>query len=86
MSVIARGKTSSNRLRRLREMRPSAGAAVTAPAPRSCETADDHARSRTRQASRPQDEALYTCTCGFVFAAPVSASVGCPHCGDSLAW
>lgn len=39
-----------------------------------------------RQADVPQDRAIYTCSCGYVFAATVSTSVGCPHCGDSQAW
>ena len=34
----------------------------------------------------PQDSALYTCECGFVFEAQVSTSVGCPHCGGAQAW
>jgi predicted Zn-ribbon and HTH transcriptional regulator len=41
---------------------------------------------RAREAGRSQDEALYRCQCGFVFQAPVSTSVGCPHCGDTQAW
>ena len=32
------------------------------------------------------DEAVYHCQCGFVFEAPVSTSVGCPHCGGTQAW
>jgi hypothetical protein len=32
------------------------------------------------------DHATYTCVCGFVFAAPVTTSVDCPHCGDTQAW
>ena len=42
--------------------------------------------SRAREGGPPQDEALYSCQCGFIFQAPVSTSVGCPHCGDSQAW
>ena len=34
----------------------------------------------------PQDRALYGCQCGSTFQAPVSASVRCPHCGDTQAW
>lgn len=34
----------------------------------------------------PQDRALYSCGCGFVFAQEVSTSVACPHCGDTQAW
>jgi hypothetical protein len=29
---------------------------------------------------------MYSCSCGFVFEALVSTSVGCPHCGDTQAW
>jgi hypothetical protein len=32
------------------------------------------------------DQAVYACQCGFVFEAPVSTSVGCPHCGGTQAW
>lgn len=42
-------------------------------------------RSR-RQGGSPQDKALYTCGCGYAFQAPVSTSVGCPHCGRTQAW
>ncbi len=41
---------------------------------------------RRREAGGLQDEAVYTCECGFVFHAPVSTSVGCPHCGGAQAW
>jgi hypothetical protein len=34
----------------------------------------------------PQDQALYTCGCGFVFEAHVSTSVACPHCRAEQAW
>ncbi|MGO9955206.1 MAG: hypothetical protein ACLP50_04410 [Solirubrobacteraceae bacterium] len=44
------------------------------------------ARRRRREAAVPQDEAIYTCECGFVFHADVSTSVGCPHCGGTQAW
>ena len=33
-----------------------------------------------------QDNALYSCSCGFVFEAAVSTSVDCPHCGGAQAW
>jgi hypothetical protein len=39
-----------------------------------------------RRGGGPQDCALYTCSCGFVFTAAVSTSVGCPHCGSGQAW
>jgi hypothetical protein len=43
-------------------------------------------KRRRREAGGMQDEAVYTCACGFVFHAPVSTSVGCPHCGGAQAW
>jgi hypothetical protein len=39
-----------------------------------------------KRAGGPQDRALYTCGCGYVFTAAVSTSVGCPHCGTHQAW
>ncbi len=44
------------------------------------------AASRRREGGAPQDQAIYSCGCGFVFEAHVSTSVGCPHCGDTQAW
>lgn len=41
---------------------------------------------RTRAAGGPIDNASYTCACGFVFAASVSTTVRCPHCGADQAW
>ena len=41
---------------------------------------------RRREAGAPQDQAIYSCDCGFVFRAQVSTSVGCPHCGGAQAW
>ena len=42
--------------------------------------------SRARAAGGPEDHALYTCDCGYVFEADVSAAVGCPHCGTEQTW
>jgi hypothetical protein len=41
---------------------------------------------RLRASGGPTDRAHYTCGCGFVWEADVSASVACPHCGMSQAW
>jgi hypothetical protein len=41
---------------------------------------------RWREAGGPEDVAQYACTCGYVWQAAVSASVGCPHCGAAQAW
>ena len=41
---------------------------------------------RLRASGGPDDRAEYTCGCGYVWEADVSASVACPHCGASQAW
>jgi hypothetical protein len=43
------------------------------------------ARER-RQGGASEDRALYTCECGYAFEAPVTTSVGCPHCARTQAW
>jgi hypothetical protein len=43
-------------------------------------------RERNKRANVSQDAALYNCSCGYVFKAPVTTSVGCPHCGAAQAW
>lgn len=42
--------------------------------------------ARVRRAGGPIDNASYTCACGYVFAASVSTTVACPHCGADQAW
>lgn len=44
------------------------------------------APDRRRELGPVQDQALYTCSCGFVFEAQVSTSVDCPRCGTGQAW
>jgi predicted Zn-ribbon and HTH transcriptional regulator len=46
----------------------------------------DIAAQRVRAAGGPTDEASYTCSCGYTFAASVSTTVVCPHCGSEQAW
>ncbi len=41
---------------------------------------------RVRQAGGPRDLASYACDCGYVFSAPVSTTVACPHCHAGQAW
>ncbi len=48
--------------------------------------AQDASVTRVRLAGGPIDNASYTCSCGFVFAASVSTTVACPHCGADQAW
>ncbi len=44
------------------------------------------AEARARRSGGPQDEALYSCACGYAFMAEVTTSVGCPQCGTGQAW
>jgi hypothetical protein len=44
------------------------------------------ARERNKRANVSEDTATYSCGCGYVFTAPVSTTVGCPHCGAGQAW
>jgi hypothetical protein len=46
----------------------------------------DTAAQRVREAGGPTDQASYACQCGYLFAAAVSTTVECPHCGTSQAW
>jgi hypothetical protein len=46
----------------------------------------DPAAQRVRDAGGPIDRASYTCMCGYVFLAPVSTTVQCPHCHAAQAW
>jgi rubrerythrin len=43
-------------------------------------------RERNKRANVSQDAALYSCSCGYIFKAAVTTSVGCPHCGTDQAW
>jgi hypothetical protein len=44
------------------------------------------AERRHRASVAPEDQALYSCSCGYQFQAPVSTSVACPQCGTTQAW
>lgn len=54
--------------------------------PQAAAHAADTAARRVREAGGPLDEATYTCHCGCMFAAAVTTSVACPHCGGAQAW
>jgi hypothetical protein len=47
---------------------------------------EDLAARRVRAEGGPLDQASYNCQCGLVFAAAVTTSVVCPHCGTQQAW
>jgi hypothetical protein len=84
MTVLTSSKRTHAKSRR-RRFSAAAGPAAAAPAP--APPAPPAPLPRRRRELGPQaDRALYTCSCGFVFHAAVSTSVGCPHCGGTQAW
>jgi hypothetical protein len=84
--------------RRMRERRHSrwgrsrpgaASSHAVTPSPRSGPSRSgpsDLAVERVRDAGGPVDRASYSCECGYVFLAPVSTTVTCPHCQAGQAW
>ena len=56
------------------------------PEPRPAPAPRDIAVERVRASGGPLDQASYICECGYLFAAPVSTTVACPHCGAGQAW
>jgi hypothetical protein len=46
----------------------------------------DAVARRVHEAGGPTDRASYACSCGYLFAAAVSTTVECPHCGTAQAW
>jgi hypothetical protein len=64
-----------------RRHRPVRAVASPAPGP-----ATSLARERNQRANVSEDTATYNCGCGYVFTAPVSTTVDCPHCGTDQAW
>jgi hypothetical protein len=71
MQPLLSRRESSTRRRRAGHTRPDVAHASAEP---------------RRRESQSQDQALYNCGCGFVFEAPVTTSVDCPHCGGYQAW
>jgi hypothetical protein len=66
----------------LRTVRRAAGAGAEVAPPQP----PPSPQARERAAGGPEDLAAYRCDCGYVFEAPVSTTVGCPHCGGAQAW
>jgi hypothetical protein len=89
---FAERRHSRRRRRRARHEAPAAPALeappireVTLVVHRSSSSSDPAAQ-RVREAGGPIDRASYTCMCGYVFLAPVSTTVQCPHCSAAQAW
>jgi hypothetical protein len=71
-------------LRRPHPLTPSLG---FAPRPQLAAVTDyGYTRERDRRSSGTEDQALYSCGCGYAFKARVTTSVGCPQCGQTQAW
>jgi rubrerythrin len=73
-SGVHRPSHAGRRVRPVMYREPGAGTAVHAEV------------ARMHEGGPPQDQAVYTCECGYVFEAMVSTSVACPHCGSAQAW
>jgi hypothetical protein len=89
MNVSARATRGEKLIRRSRNRGPVSGTARdTRPVatPEAAAPAPTQYRRTRREQTPTQDNALYTCHCGYVFEAAVSTSVGCPHCGERQAW
>ena len=83
----ARLETGEHRPRERRaEPRERTRSAEPSSGPEAVETVIEGDQLRERAAPGPQDRALFSCRCGSVFQAPVTASVRCPHCGENQAW
>ena len=82
-----RESRAARRRQRARRGGPEAG--IPSPAAgrrRTPPPMSDPAVARVRAAGGPVDRAFYSCACGYVFSAPVSTTVHCPHCGVGQAW
>lgn len=99
LRLFARSSDTERRLRHIRRHERKHAAAAHAAPPHATATpvsrydpATDQGSTgslivqRVRNAGGPIDNASYTCACGFVFAASVSTTVACPHCGADQAW
>jgi hypothetical protein len=75
----------TTRLPKPRSSRPTRKPPRTAAPARTAALESPETRA-ARRGGGPEDTALYSCTCGFVFKATVTTSVGCPHCGTEQAW
>ena len=66
--------------------RPHVSPAPAEPEPEPAPGVDLSDERRARESGGPDDRAMYTCSCGYVFEADVTTSVTCPHCGTGQAW
>jgi hypothetical protein len=90
MNVLVRNSRINSKSARRRRQVPGTADLQ----PRSSDTAEHQlpafvgagSSERHRLHGPVEDNALYSCHCGYVFEALVSTSVGCPHCGTGQAW
>ena len=86
MRVRPKNRNTTDPRRRSTGLRRRQPVERSEPAPPPTEDLDLSNERRARESGGPEDRAMYTCTCGFVFEAEVSTSVACPHCGTAQAW
>ena len=67
-------------------VRPKRRRLHVVPAPEPRPEPMHRAERRLRDAGGPDDRACYSCGCGYLFEAPVTTSVRCPHCETVQAW
>jgi len=79
---IPRTTTRSKTTRRVRPGRWPHVVPDPAPRPEPVHPAE----RRLRDAGGPDDRAVYSCGCGYLFEARVTSSVSCPHCRTVQAW
>jgi hypothetical protein len=83
---MATPQSSSMRLSTTRRLRSGRRRLHVVPDPAPLPEPMHPAERRMRDEGGPEDRAVYTCSCGYLFEAPVTASVSCPHCGSGQAW
>jgi hypothetical protein len=89
--VVTHGRLMqlTTHLPKRRTPRPTESAPLTPEAGSASPSGSSPPSARTRDARRgggPEDQALYSCMCGYAFKAKVTTSVDCPHCGTEQAW
>jgi rubrerythrin len=83
---MATSRHTSMRLTTSRRLRSGRPRLHVVPDPEPLPEPMHPAERRMRDSGGPDDRAVYTCSCGYLFEAPVTASVNCPHCGSGQAW
>lgn len=79
-------RRQAQRIRGEHRSAPAPEPNLAPPPPHLVSARPDASAQRVRESGGPTDLACYACHCGYVFAAAVSTTVECPHCGTPQAW